>query len=1012
MKKLILIVYIFLLAATAKAQLLPLVGIMPGPDTNYILITRDSLGADRFIYKEITFNISGDTLYFMDDISAKLGDIDNANADKLLHGAVDDRPVITVSSNGSTVTLDLDDSVTSDSLELIFSSGRYQFDIPADVELTAGSDASPTMNYVYILESTKALTVSTSDFPPTEHVPIATVYCQSESSIQTDGPYKVHAWTDHLTGGNQQGHLSHLNYWIRSQNATWIDGVTITPSLGSSQFDIATTAGTVLQLHEHSYPAFNSATGSDLYIVNDYTTAYKKVGDLVGELTDAEGNSMNNKYFNIVVWGVVSEADSDSKLMINLPAGIYSNSSEAETDVDNTAIYDISQDFRGTGFLIARLTVREQGSNNYTLVATEDLRGILPGKAGGAGGGSLVSEFADNAFKIYDESDVTKILELKADNITTATTRTLTIPDSSGTIALLSNITSLWEESGSDIYYDAGNVAVGTSTIFSQSTLNVDGGIGLTFPAGSGKYNGSFGRLDAALYENFNNSITGNYNYAFGGRNAQSLTSASYNFISGYYNLRAQTSSGSTFVNGSNNGITGNHLRTFINGDWNIGAGGSNYTFVNGFSNASAATSTDYCFFNGADNADGLTTPNSSFFNGYQNGKNATAGSSAFLTGSQNAITTTGSIQYLFSAGHQNGKNTTNSLNNTILIGYRQGYTGGGAYELHIGQYQDAPLIYGEFDTELLELDAELKALQYGSGTFTGTPTYFAAFDTNGDIIERTPAEVLSDIGGGGYWTQSGTDLYYTTGEVGIGEAAPTNQLEVKGATTATASFENTTTASYLMVYNSATGTSGLADGLLIGQTSANAIIHNKENGYLSLGTNGNGAAIIEADADFGVLNTGRANYRLWWDATDEYFGIGTDSPNYQLHSHENSSGANYLQFSNTTTGSTSSDGAQIGLNAQEELIINTLESNKGIYFAVNSSDAVAIAGDGDVGIGTTSPDASAALEIDATDGGLLLPRMSTTQRNTITATNGLIIYNTTTNKFQGYAGGAWTDLH
>jgi hypothetical protein len=36
----------------------------------------------------------------------------------------------------------------------------------------------------------------------------------------------------------------------------------------------------------------------------------------------------------------------------------------------------------------------------------------------------------------------------------------------------------------------------------------------------------------------------------------------------------------------------------------------------------------------------------------------------------------------------------------------------------------------------------------------------------------------------------------------------------------------------------------------------------------------------------------------------------------------------------------------------------------------------------------------------------------TTTQRNGLTATNGDLIYNSTTNKFQGYAGGTWVDLH
>ena len=40
------------------------------------------------------------------------------------------------------------------------------------------------------------------------------------------------------------------------------------------------------------------------------------------------------------------------------------------------------------------------------------------------------------------------------------------------------------------------------------------------------------------------------------------------------------------------------------------------------------------------------------------------------------------------------------------------------------------------------------------------------------------------------------------------------------------------------------------------------------------------------------------------------------------------------------------------------------------------------------------------------------LASMTTTQRNALTAANGMVIYNTTTNKFQGYANSVWVDFH
>lgn len=53
----------------------------------------------------------------------------------------------------------------------------------------------------------------------------------------------------------------------------------------------------------------------------------------------------------------------------------------------------------------------------------------------------------------------------------------------------------------------------------------------------------------------------------------------------------------------------------------------------------------------------------------------------------------------------------------------------------------------------------------------------------------------------------------------------------------------------------------------------------------------------------------------------------------------------------------------------------------------------------GQVVVGSGTPDGSAVLEVQGNNRGVLLPRMTTTQRNAISApANGLIIYNTTTN--------------
>ena len=68
---------------------------------------------------------------------------------------------------------------------------------------------------------------------------------------------------------------------------------------------------------------------------------------------------------------------------------------------------------------------------------------------------------------------------------------------------------------------------------------------------------------------------------------------------------------------------------------------------------------------------------------------------------------------------------------------------------------------------------------------------------------------------------------------------------------------------------------------------------------------------------------------------------------------------------------------------------------------------------DGQLGVGVAAPDAAAAVEVVSTTQGVLLPRMTTTQRDAITAPpDGLVLYNSTLNKAQVRAGAAWVNLH
>lgn len=82
----------------------------------------------------------------------------------------------------------------------------------------------------------------------------------------------------------------------------------------------------------------------------------------------------------------------------------------------------------------ANITITpDDGANTITIAAT-------------GGGGN---EFADNVFRVQDNVDATKELAFELSGLTTATTRTLTVPNASGTIALTGHAAD-HERAGSD----------------------------------------------------------------------------------------------------------------------------------------------------------------------------------------------------------------------------------------------------------------------------------------------------------------------------------------------------------------------------------------------------------------------------------------------------------------------------------------------------------------------------------------------------------------------------------
>jgi len=74
---------------------------------------------------------------------------------------------------------------------------------------------------------------------------------------------------------------------------------------------------------------------------------------------------------------------------------------------------------------------------------------------------------------------------------------------------------------------------------------------------------------------------------------------------------------------------------------------------------------------------------------------------------------------------------------------------------------------------------------------------------------------------------------------------------------------------------------------------------------------------------------------------------------------------------------------------------------NADLILGTNDDEFLTITGSGNIGIGTSNPDASSILELFSTTRGFLLPRMTSTQIDEITPAVGLMIYDTDLNKLK-----------
>lgn len=180
---------------------------------------------------------------------------------------------------------------------------------------------------------------------------------------------------------------------------------------------------------------------------------------------------------------------------------------------------------------------------------------------------------------------------------------------------------------------------------------------------------------------------------------------------------------------------------------------------------------------------------------------------------------------------------------------------------------------------------------------------------------------------------------------------------------------------------------------------------------YAQAGTINNSYAIfISQTQSGGTVNNSYGIYQADSGAKNYFngsMGLGITSPAVKLHQDGGTSTATSHKFTaGTTTGQTATDGFDIGITTTGAAEIRQYE-NLALSLFTNNTQRMQIAAGGGVAIGSSSPTTSAALDIQGTTGAVLLPRLTSAQRNALTATAGMIIYNTDNTQVECYYA-AW----
>lgn len=191
-----------------------------------------------------------------------------------------------------------------------------------------------------------------------------------------------------------------------------------------------------------------------------------------------------------------------------------------------------------------------------------------------------------------------------------------------------------------------------------------------------------------------------------------------------------------------------------------------------------------------------------------------------------------------------------------------------------------------------------------------------------------------------------------------------------------------------------------LTEATTITNAGYNMIYNLSSTGDFDIQDNGSTAFFVRDDGNIGIgTNSPQANMHLIGDATLGSFLITPSETTSQDDSE--------LQFGEDNDYTYGMSIKYDGVDNELQVFGKSSTNSFGPHIAIDRND-------GYVGIGDSPSETSAILEVISTNKGVLVPRMTTTQRNSISSpANGLLVYDTTVGSFFYYnsSKSGWVNL-